>query len=538
MSATRTLLVSNLRVPLDTIEGDVCFLAQKTLRQAGILPSGATARIYRRSVDARKRDRITLVYSVAVTGAFSSRDLERAKKLSGISLMKESMPLPVHGDTPLFHPPVVVGSGPAGLFCALILAEEGYRPILIERGGSVSERREVIRRFSRERILDTETNVQFGAGGAGTFSDGKLVTRVGDPMTAYVLDTFCTFGAPDRVRTDARPHIGTDVLTGIVDRMIARIESLGGEVRFHTRLDGLVLQGDHITGIRTTKGEIPCEALVLAIGHSARDTYRMLFDTPVLVEPKPFSVGVRVEHLQADIDQALYGDFAGHPALGAAEYHLSHDTARRGVYSFCMCPGGFVMPAASQENTVVVNGMSNAARDGINANSAIAVSVFREDYGNTPQRAIAFQERIEKDAFVAGGNTYAVPLTTMGDFLCEKRGTKPSRIQPTYMDGQAYACASPDDYLPDFVTGALRGGLSAFEKQIRGFTAPDAILSGAETRTSAPVRILREAESRTAIGVSNLYPCGEGAGYAGGITSAALDGIHTALALMRTYRPL
>jgi uncharacterized FAD-dependent dehydrogenase len=254
------------------------------------------------------------------------------------------------------------------------------------------------------------------------------------------------------------------------------------------------------------------------------------------MEAKPFSVGVRVEHLQEDIDAALYGSFAGHPALGHAEYHLSHDTKNRGVYSFCMCPGGYVMAATSEEDAVVVNGMSYHARDGRNANSAIAVSIFPEDYGNTIEGAIAFQRKIERAAFVAGGSTYATPLTTMGDFLNGTRGTEPSRILPTYMDGSAYALSHPDEYLPAVATNALKGAFTAFERQIHGFTTPDALLCGAETRTSAPLRMLRDHRTRTALGYANLYPAGEGAGYAGGITSAAIDGLYTAIAIMETFR--
>ncbi len=535
----QTLIVGGIQVPLDTLEGDVCFMAQKQLKRVGIFPKNGAYSIYRRSVDARKRDQVRFVYSVAVTASFGKGELEKVKtgSLKGISLLKTQMPQTQFGSQVLEQRPVVVGSGPAGLFCAYELASNGYRPILIERGGNVEERKAAILRFSSKRLLDTETNVQFGAGGAGTFSDGKLMSRVNDPMTGYVLDTFCSLGAPQSIRTEAKPHIGTDILANVVDAMIEKIKSLGGEVHFHTRLDGFLWRGERICGVKTNKGEIPCGLVVLAIGHSARDTYEMLLKAPLAIEAKPFSVGVRVEHLQSDIDTALYGKFAGHPKLGHAEYHLSHDTHGRGVYSFCMCPGGTVMAAASEEGGVVVNGMSYHARDGKNANSAIVASVFREDYGGTPQGAISYQRKIERDAFLAGGSDYSTPLTTMGDFLEDRSGTAPTRIQPTYMEGNGYRLAKPDVYLPPYIVTALRGGMAQFEKNISGFTAKDALLSGAETRTSSPVRILREPETRKAIGAPNLYPCGEGAGYAGGITSAALDGIHTALAIMRTYCP-
>jgi hypothetical protein len=536
----RTLIVGGIRLPLDVLEGEVCFQAKKELQRLHLHAQDAVYHIYRRSVDARKRDDIRFVWSVAVTCSLTSEQLALVGggAYHGVSLLREeTLPEPT-GTEKLSSPPVVVGSGPAGLFCALVLARNGYRPILIERGGNVPERQEAIERFSTARLLDPETNVQFGAGGAGTFSDGKLVSRVNDPLTSFILDTFVAFGAPEEVRISAKPHIGTDLLCEIVRHMTDEIVARGGKVCFHTRMDRILRCGDTVTGIRTSQGEIPTGALVLAIGHSARDTYEALMTDEYRLEPKPFSVGVRVEHLQSQIDAALYGRFAGHPALGHAEYHLSYDTANRGVYSFCMCPGGYVMAAASEPGGVVVNGMSYHARDGRNANSAIAVSVFPQDYGATPGGAIAFQRGIERAAFTAGGETYATPLTTMGDLLQGRGGTAPGEILPTYMNGQSYRLSTPEAYLPAFVTEALRRAMPAFDKTIHGFTTPHALLSGAETRTSAPLRILRSPDTRTAIGYRNLYPTGEGAGYAGGITSAALDGVRTAIAIMQLYRPL
>ena len=530
-----TYIVSGISLPPRDGEAVAFTAAEKKLLRAGLRATDATYAVYRRSVDARKKHEVRFVYSVAVTGSFP-RLAEHTQKQLGIVAEVLGMPYVSPGTEPLLGRPVIVGTGPAGLFCALLLAENGYAPLLLERGGSVNERKCATERFRKERVLDTESNIQFGAGGAGTFSDGKLMTRVNDPLSLYILDTFCRFGAPLSIKIPAKPHIGTDILETVVENMIKKIISLGGEVCFHTRVDGLIKMNGRVTALRTSRGDIPCGLCVLAIGNSARDTYETLIRDGYEIEPKPFSVGVRIEHLQSDIDRAMYGDFAEGYGLPHAEYALSANTDTRGVYTFCMCPGGEVVAATSEEGAVVVNGMSRHARDGRNANSAVAVSVFREDYGNDPLKAIAFQREIERAAFRAGGSDYAVPLTTVQDFLDGTVGTPPSRVTPTYMGGEAYSLASPDRYLPSFVTQGLRDGIRAFDRKIRGFAAKDAILSGAETRTSAPLRILRS-ETRLALFTDNLYPCGEGAGYAGGISSAAIDGIHTAEKIIMRYRP-
>ena len=526
------LLIGGIRLSPDADAKEAIREARRRLRGVRLLSEGMELSVYKKSVDARDKDRVRLVYTVVARGQVPA---SLSEGLDGITRLVEAEPTPSIGNAPLSSRPIVVGSGPCGLFCALLLAEAGYRPILLERGGDVAERRLAYRRLIEEGYLDPETNVQFGAGGAGTFSDGKLVTRIRDPFGSCVLKTFVRFGAPEEILTLAKPHIGTDILGTVVTNILSEIARLGGDVLMHTTLEGFSAKDGVLTSVSTSRGEMKAGALVLAVGHSARDTYEMLLSRGFSVEPKAFSVGMRIEHLQEDIDRAMYGRYAGHPALGHAEYTLSSDTKTRGVYTFCMCPGGEVMAAASEEGGVAVNGMSYHARDGRNANSAVLATVFREDYGNTPQNAIAFQRKIERAAFLAAGGDYRAPVVTVGDFLNGEAKREPDRVLPTYREGRV-TVASPDTYLPRIYTDAIRRALVRFGKTLSGFDAPDAILTGAETRTSAPLRILR-GEDHTALGYENIYPAGEGAGYAGGITSAAVDGVRTALALMAKYKP-
>ena len=520
-------------------EDKVLQLARKKLNSVGISHSDYELNIYKKSVDARKKDNIRLVYSVCAKSLEdSSADTDRFLRLGARAIEVDEL-LITTGKESMNARPLVVGMGPAGLFCALILAENGYRPIIIDRGDSIADRVRSVERFCTERVLDTESNIQFGAGGAGTFSDGKLLTRINDPKCTYVLETLRRFGAPDEVTVKAKPHIGTDILRNVVDNMLGHIEKLGGSVIYRCKLTDIVDKGETCIA-KTTKGDFECSALVLALGHSARDTYEMLLGNNFSLIAKPISVGVRIEHKRSFIEEMLYGRLAGHPSLGAAEYALSDTKSDRGVYTFCMCPGGEVVAAASEEGGVVVNGMSSYARSGENSNSAVAVSIKTEDFeavdGSEVLGAIKYQRDIERAAFRAGGGDYRVPVQTVGDFMSGKRGSEPTSVMPSYMGGNSYKLSSMDDIFPSYVTNSLRYALGSFDKKIKGFAMNEAVLSGAETRTSSPVRILRTEDMR-ALGKANIYPCGEGAGYAGGITSAAVDGIKTAIAIASRFSP-
>lgn len=524
------LVVNNIKLSVNASVKEAFSVARHRLKKCGV--SASDFYVYRRSVDARHKDDIRFVYSIA-----AKCDGVPERDIPDVTPLYEQSPDITYGEENLTAPPLVVGTGPCGLFAALLLAEQGYAPIVIERGGTVEERKSAVDKFNSLGILDTESNIQFGAGGAGTFSDGKLVTRINDPYTGYVLDRFVEFGASSDIKYIAKPHIGTDVLSRIIDAMLSRICELGGTVMYHTRLLSFDTASNRVTTVKTTSGDIEAGAVILAIGHSSRDTYDYLLNRGVSIECKPFSVGMRIEHRTSDIDRAMYGDFAGHPALGHAEYNLSYDTKNRGVYTFCMCPGGEVVAAASEEFGVVVNGMSNNARDGRNSNSAVVCSIFKEDYGATPRGAIDFQRKIERAAYSAAGADYSAPMVTVGDFLTDRCVSEPTSVIPTYMNSGKVRLASPTEYLPTFVTEQMKCAIASFGKKIDGFDAPYAILTGAETRTSAPLRILRDKDTRLAVGFDNLYPAGEGAGYAGGITSAAIDGIKCAISLMSRYKP-
>ncbi|MDY5941885.1 MAG: hypothetical protein SPJ23_09625 [Eubacteriales bacterium] len=522
------IVLSDITLSPDVPEEEACAAARRRFDKARLRACVLQSSVYRCSVDARRKSNVRLVRSVLLTCEGELPDREHLAALHGALYSAPSLPtlMPEVGDNDL--PTVVVGMGPAGLFCALLLAERGMRPILIERGAPVRERIALRDRFYATGELDSDCNVQFGAGGAGTFSDGKLVTRVNDPHCALVLELLARFGAPPDILRRARPHVGTDLLPGIIENAAAHILSLGGTILYRTRLTGFSVSRGRVNAVVTQNGELPCSACVLATGHSARDVYDLLPHYGIRREPKPFSVGVRIEHLTEEIDRAMYGSLAGHPALGHAEYSLSHRVSGRGVYTFCMCPGGEVVCGSTEEGGVVTNGMSKYARDGVNSNSAIAVSVFPEDVGGTPDAAVAFQRSLEQAAFRAGGGRFTAPVSTVGDLMHGTSGTAPGRVRPTYMGGERYRTADLRDVLPPFVLNALRGGIAAFGRTLSGFDAKDAVLTAAETRTSAPMRIPRDSERLCVPELENLYPCGEGAGYAGGITSAAADGLKVA----------
>ena len=529
------ILLQNIVAPFYAEDGELVDAAIRKLKKLGIRVKSRDAGVYKKSIDARKKPDIKIVCSVGVE---TEEELspEKLASIGAVKLENEKV-IPEKGSERMVSRPLVVGMGPAGLFCALMLAENGYNPIIIDRGPSVEERVESVNSFYRNRILDTDANIQFGAGGAGTFSDGKLVTRINDGKCSYVLERLVEFGAPEEILVKAKPHIGTDKLRTVVSSVLKKIEELGGEVIYRCRMDNYKRLPGGGFSVKTSKGEIDCGIIVLAVGHSARDTVTMLMSNGLAVEPKAFSVGVRIEHLRSDIDRALYGDLAGHPKLPVGEYNLSDTKGGRGVYTFCMCPGGEVVAAASENGGVVVNGMSHFARDGVNSNSALAVTVNKEDYGGTVAGAIAYQRELERKAFLAGGGNYNAPVQTVDDFMSGKLSMMPERVMPTYMGGDRFTPFRLDELLPSYVAEALRRGIGLFGKRMKGFDAADAVLSGVETRTSSPVRMPRN-DALVGEGCEGIYPTGEGAGYAGGITSAAVDGIKIALEIMKRYAPI
>ena len=480
-------------------------------------------RIVRRSVDARKKPDIKIIYTIDVAVDGNEKKILRASgckraNIAPISYYKAAKNVPQPEKRP-----VVVGFGPAGMFAALILAIAGWKPLVLERGEDAASRHEKVQKFFETGVLDTRSNVQFGEGGAGTFSDGKLNTGVNNPRIGWVLEQFVKAGAREDILYDAKPHVGTDVLLEVVQNLRKRILSLGGEVRFHTQVTGLCVEAGKLSGLKLESGEIiPCDTAVLAIGHSARDTFEMLDGMGIPMEPKPFAMGVRIEHRQATVDESQYGRVE--PVLPPADYKLVQHLENATVYTFCMCPGGHVVAAASEEGRIVTNGMSYADRDGENANAALLVTVNPADFPyEGTLGGVKWQREIEERAYQASGS-YRAPAQLVGDFLAEKPSTGAGEIQPTYRPGVHWC--DLHEILPERITGAIAQALPLLDGKLKGFAGPDAVMTAPETRSSSPVRILRDETRQSSL--RGLYPTGEGAGYAGGIMSAAIDGILTA----------
>jgi hypothetical protein len=527
------LRLTEVKLPLEHTEPD---LRAAVLKRLGI-PEGDLLgfTIFRRAYDARKRHAILFIYSIDAEVRHEAAVLKRLRDERNV------LPTPdmnyrfvAHAPATLASRPVVIGTGPCGLFAGLLLAQMGFKPIILERGKAVRERTQDTWGLWRKSILNPESNVQFGEGGAGTFSDGKLYSQIKDPffLGRKVLEEFVKAGAPPEILYVSKPHIGTFKLVSMVEVMRATIESLGGEIRFSSKVTDLEIADGAVRGVVLADGErIVTDRVVLAVGHSARDTFQMIYDRGVYVEAKPFSIGFRIEHPQSLIDRARLGTAAGNPLLGAADYKLVHHARNgRAVYSFCMCPGGTVVAATSEEGRVVTNGMSQYSRNERNANAGIVVGITPEkDYPGHPLAGIAFQRHWEEQAFKAGGGTYAAPGQRVGDFLAGRPSSELGAVTPSYKPGVHLTDLA--SCVPDYAVEAIREALPEFGKQIKGFDMDDAMLTAVETRTSSPIRIKRNDDDFQSVNVRGLFPAGEGAGYAGGILSAGVDGIKVAEAV-------
>lgn len=526
--------VNEIKISVDKADADLYFYAARALK----IPKEkiTSLQIVKKSLDSRKKDSLVFVYSVDIEVDGDEEKILTKSKYKKASIVEPfSYSVPENKRTGSFRP-VVAGFGPGGMFAALNLARAGACPIVLERGADVDTRQKDVDTFWKTKKLNTKSNVQFGEGGAGTFSDGKLTTGIKDPLCRQVAIDFVEFGANEDILYSWLPHIGTDKLCSIVKNIRKEIIRLGGEVHFNCTLTDIfafngVIQGVSYEDENGEKRDIETDALILAIGHSARDTVEMLYNKGIKMMQKPFSVGARIEHPREMIDKAQYGDYAGHPALGAASYKLScHPQGGRGAYTFCMCPGGTVVAAASEENTVVVNGMSYHARDGRNSNSALLVGVEPEDFGSEhPLAGFDLQHEIEHKAFTQGGGDYSAPAQLVGDFLNNKPSTAFGDIEPTCPTG--VKLGDIRTVLPKKVTDIMADAIIKMGTQLKGFDRPDAVLTAPETRSSSPVRILRD-EYYQSVSLRGLYPCGEGAGYAGGIVSSAVDGIRCANAVL------
>lgn len=525
------LRLKEIKLPLDHSESAIQEAILKKLKISAADLIRYT--IFKRSYDARKKNNIILVYIVDIETPKAQSLLQQFKKDPQVEVAPDmSYQTVAHAPEHLSDRPIVIGTGPCGMFAGLLLAQMGFRPILLERGKSVRDRSQDTFGFWLKKRLNPESNAQFGEGGAGTFSDGKLYSQVRDPKYygRKVLTELVNAGAAPEILYINKPHIGTYRLAKIVQNLRATIESLGGEIRFQNRVADIDIDQGKVRGVTLDSGEyLASSQVVLAVGHSARDTFQMLCDRGVYIEPKPFSIGFRIEHPQSLINRCRFGEHAGHERLGSADYKLVHHCSNgRSVYSFCMCPGGKVVAAASEPGRLVTNGMSEYARDESNANSAIVVGITPEDYPDGPLAGIALQRKLEEQAFLLGGGTYDAPGQLVGDFLAGRPSQAFGQVIPSYKPGVTLGDLSQS--LPDYAIAAIREAIPAFDQKIQGFAMNDAILTGIETRTSSPIRIKRN-ENYQSLNTMGLYPAGEGAGYAGGILSAGIDGIKVAEAV-------
>lgn len=492
-----------------------------------------TYKIHRRNIDAREKDNIYFVYSVDV----SCDDEEKILRKH----IKDVVKSPIHstkmlskGVRYLQNPPIVVGFGPAGMFASLLLAQYGYCPIVLERGEDVDTRSEKVKSFFEEAILDEESNIQYGEGGAGTFSDGKLTARSKDPRVQKIYDTFVRFGAPKEITYESFPHVGSDKLKGIIKNIRKEIIRLGGEIHFNTKMESLIIEDGNVVGVHTKDKDYYSTQVILALGNSARDTVKNLYAQGVTMESKPLAIGFRIEHKQKNIDKALYHTYANHPSLQAASYRLTNTADNgRGVYTFCMCPGGSVVAATSLKEHVVVNGMSDYARDKENANSAVLVQVNAKDYGDGIFDGMHYLDNLEKQAYQLGGSNYKAPCQRVIDYLKNEKSQSLGNVKPSYPLG--VTLANLNVLFSNEMNDALKQGLLNFDKKLEGFASEDAIITGVETRSSSPIRIVRDINTLYSTSVNGVYPCGEGAGYAGGIVSSAIDGLRCAEKLISEY---